>query len=124
MVCVEKDDHFIKLNNSIDHSMPIKIGQEIIRMRHRLDTFPSESSGMPQLKKCLERMELALNDNGYEIVDMLKNKYQDGMVVEARFIPSDNIPIGERLITKIIKPQINYNGHMIQMAEIEVSFNI
>lgn len=108
---------------SINHSLPINIGNELIRMRSRLDNFPADISGLSQLKKSLERIEKSLNDSGYEIVDMLNSIYHDGMMVEARFTPSDNIPQGERLITKIIKPQINYNGKVIQIAEIEVSFN-
>jgi hypothetical protein len=28
---------------------------------------------------------------------------------------------GERIITKIIKPQINYKGQLVQVAEVEVS---
>lgn len=60
---------------------------------------------------------------GYEIVDMLGKHYNDGMKVIANFVPDENLEEGEQVITKIIKPQINYNGVMIQAAEIEVSQN-
>ena len=36
-------------------------------------------------------------------------------------IDSDEIETGKKIITRIIKPQVNYNNEMIQAAEIEVS---
>ena len=43
------------------------------------------------------------------------------MHVTANFIPDDNLKVGERIITRIIKPQVNYKEVMIQKAQIEVS---
>ena len=45
------------------------------------------------------------------------------MNVEANFILDETLSIGESKITRIIKPQINYKGKMIQMAQVEVSQN-
>jgi hypothetical protein len=39
----------------------------------------------------------------------------------ASFKPDDAMAPGEQRITRIIKPQVNFNGQMIQAAEIEVS---
>ncbi len=52
---------------------------------------------------------------------MINKQFNDGLSVKATFIPSDNLNPGERIITKVIKPQINFNHEAIQMAEIEVS---
>ena len=46
------------------------------------------------------------------------------MKVIANFIPDETLPEGSQIITGIIKPQINYNGQMIQAAQITVSQNI
>ena len=59
--------------------------------------------------------------NGYEIVEMLGLPYTEGMRVTADFIPDEDLAPGEQIITRIIKPQINYQGVMIQSAQIEVS---
>ena len=45
------------------------------------------------------------------------------MNVEANFILDESLQTGESKITRIIKPQINYKGKMIQMAQVEVSQN-
>ena len=63
--------------------------------------------------------------NGYELVDMLGKPYHEGMLVSnTDFVDDEMLKEGERIITKIIKPQINYKGQMIQSAQIQVSQNI
>ena len=46
------------------------------------------------------------------------------MKASVNTIDDDTINAGERIITAIIKPQINYKGQMIQAAQITVSQNI
>jgi hypothetical protein len=55
---------------------------------------------------------------------MLGKPYNDGMKVTASFVEDENLEPGKQIITGIIKPQINYNGTMIQAAQITVSQNI
>ena len=52
---------------------------------------------------------------------MLGKTYNEGMKVVANFIPDESLPEGEEKITRIIKPQVNFKGTMIQSAQIEVS---
>ena len=40
------------------------------------------------------------------------------------FVEDETLEPGKQIITGIIKPQINYNGTMIQAAQITVSQNI
>jgi hypothetical protein len=44
--------------------------------------------------------------------------------VIANFVVDENLEEGRQIITNITKPQINYNGQMIQAAQITVSQNI
>ena len=46
------------------------------------------------------------------------------MRVIADFVVNEELNEGEQIITGITKPQINYNGEMIQAAQITVSQNI
>ena len=55
---------------------------------------------------------------------MLGKAYNDGMKVTANFIEDENLKPGQQIITGIVKPQINFNGVMIQAAQITVSQNI
>lgn len=62
---------------------------------------------------------------GYELVDMLNKPYHEGMKLDdANFINDESLVEGEQKITGITKPQINYNGKMIQSAKITVSQNL
>lgn len=105
----------------VNHTLPIRVAEEIIRMRSRLESLPPDTKGLKPLTKSLERLEEDFNQQGYDIEEMLNKPFDDGLNVKARFIPSDDLGPGEQIITKIIRPQINYKGTSIQMAEIEVS---
>lgn len=80
--------------------------------------------GYRQLTRSISQMKNNLLANGYEIVDMLGKLYHEGMKVTANFVEDENIEQGQQIITGIIKPQINYQGQMIQAAQITVSQNI
>lgn len=107
--------------NEIDHSLALRVGEEIHRMRKRIENMPEDTKGLGALKNSLMRLEEEFNDNGYEIIELLGKAWNDGLTVEARFVPSDDLQPGQEIITKIIKPQINYKGVLVKAAEIEVS---
>ena len=97
------------------------MGNEIHRMRQRISLIKSDDKAILPLSKSLERLEEEFNHSRYEIKDLLNKPFNDGLSVKATFIPSDELNPGERIITKVIKPQINFKEEAIQMAEIEVS---
>jgi len=109
------------INPEINISLAFKVADEITRMRQRIASMPSDINGIIQLSKSLDRLEEELNILGFELPVLLNKPYDDGMTVKARFIPMESMNTGERIITKIIKPQINYKGQLVQIAEVEVS---
>lgn len=110
--------------NSTDHSLAIKVADEIVRIELNLSRMDASVKGYKQLSKAVERIKNNFQANGYEIVDMLGQPYNEGMKVVANFVPDENLNKGEQIITGITKPQINYNGKMIQSVQITVSQNI
>jgi hypothetical protein len=44
-------------------------------------------------------------------------------VIVINSVYDENLQKDEKIISKIIKPQVNYNDKMIQAAQIEVSMN-
>lgn len=109
--------------NQIDHSLALKVADEIVRIEMNLSRMDSSIKGHKQLSKAVERIKNNFLANGYEMVDMLNKLYQDGMKASVTYVTDENLKEGEKIITKIIKPQVNYNGIMIQPAQIEVSQN-
>lgn len=111
-------------NDKIDHSLALKIADEIVRIELNMSRMDSSVKGYKQLAKAIERIKDNFKANGYEIVDMLGQQYNEGMKVTANFVADEGLEEGEQIITGITKPQINYNGRMIQAAQITVSQNI
>ena len=83
--------------------------------------MPENTKGLKQFSKALQRIQDTFKINGYEMIEMLNKPYNEGMKVVANFVPDENLQSGQQIITRIIKPQINFNGIMIQSAQIEVS---
>ena len=111
-------------NDQPDHSLALKVADEIVRIETNLSRMDESVKGYKQLKKAVERIRTNFLANGYEIVEMLGKPYNEGMKVVANFVSDDTLAEGEQKITGIIKPQINYKGKMIQSAQITVSQNL
>lgn len=104
-----------------DHHLPLKLADEIHRMRKRLTLLPHDTKGLTALQKSLERLESELAEQTYEIIDHTGMSYTENLSVKARFIPSDDLGPDQKIISKVVAPQVNYDGVMIRMADIEVS---
>lgn len=104
-----------------DHSLALKVADEIIRIQKNINGMDPETKGIKQMEFALERIRDNFRDKGYEIVDMLNKPYEEGMLVTAKFIKDENLQPGDKIITRIIKPQVKYNEIIIQDAEVEVS---
>ena len=107
-----------------DHSFALKVADEIVRIEMNLSRMDPAVKGHKQLSKAVQRLRDNFKANGYEIVEMLGKPYDEGMKVIANFVPDDSLAEGQQIITGITKPQINYNGKMIQAAQITVSQNM
>ena len=91
------------------------------RMTTNLSRMDESIKGVKQLSASARKLEQSLNSNQYELEDLLNKPYDNGMNLQATFIEDENLKEGESIITRIIKPQINYKGKLIQAAQIEVS---
>ena len=113
-----------KTTGEPDHSLVVKLADEIARIETNLSKMDKSVRGYKQLVQAKDRMINNVRANGYEIISLLGQEYNDGMQFPARFVPDESLPEGKRVITGMIKMQVNYNGKMIQPAEIVVSQNI
>jgi uncharacterized protein YoxC len=108
-------------SEDIDHSLALKVADEIIRIQRNLSSMDPETKGLKQLEFAVERIQDNFKENGYEMVELLNKPYDQGMKVSAKFKPDGTLKRGEQIITRIIKPQVNYNNNIIQEAQVEVS---
>ncbi len=107
--------------DEINHSLALKVADEIIRIQKILNSMDQDAKELKQIAFAVDRIQDYFKENGYEMVEMLNMSYDKGMKVSAKFKHDESLKHGEQIITKIIKPQINYKGVIIQEAQVEVS---
>jgi hypothetical protein len=107
-----------------DHSLALKVADEIVRMQKNISRIDNDINGLKPLEKGIERIQANFAANGYEMVNLMNVDYDDRMNIDViNFNIDENLPIGKKLISKIIKPQVNFHGVLIQRAQVEISQN-
>lgn len=113
-----------KKEEEIDHSLALRVGEEIHRMRKRIENMDSETKGLNALKGSLRRLEDEFNGQGYQIIELLGIQFDDNMkTIPKNFIPMENIEKGQKIIVNVIKPKISYKDIIISYGEVEVGVN-
>lgn len=108
-------------DGELDHSLTLKVADEIVKIEMNLSRMDESIKGYKQLYKGVQRIKDNFMANDYEIVDMLGKPYQAGMKAAVTFVTDESLEPGQQIISRIIKPQVNYKQIMIQAAQIEVS---
>ena len=88
-------------SEDIDHSLALKVADEIIRIQRNLSSMDPETKGLKQLEFAVDRIQDNFKENGYEMVDLLNKPYDQGMKVSAKFKPDNTLKQGEQIITGI-----------------------
>ncbi|MCE9105960.1 hypothetical protein [Bacteroides pyogenes] len=109
---------------TVDHSLALKVADEITRIELNLSRMDPSIKGYKQLTKGIERIKNNFLSKGYEIADMLGKVYNEGMRINADFVLDESLEPGTRIITSITKPQVIFNGELIQKAIVTVTQNI
>jgi hypothetical protein len=73
-------------NKEEDHTLALKVADEIIRIQKNLTRMDENTKGLKQLVTSVKRIQDNFASNGYELVEMLGQQYSDGMKVSANFI--------------------------------------
>lgn len=110
-----------KSTDENDHSLVLKVADRLNSMEKNLSRMDSKIKGHKNLVQAIKNIKDNYAASGYELVEMLGKEYNEGMKVTANFTPSEDLETGKQIISRIIKPQVNFKGEMIQPAQIEVS---
>lgn len=112
-------------NNSpkaIDHSLALKVADEIVKMQMNLVHMDSKIKGHRQLSIAVSNVFDNFKANGYEIIDHLNKSFNEGMNLQATMEPDPSMKKGEQIIRRVIKPEIHFNNKVIQHAQVIVAF--
>jgi hypothetical protein len=111
--------------STIDHSIPLKVADEITRINAYANTLDPNSQDAKALKSSVKRLINTFKASQYDIIDLLGQKYDDGMkVIVINAVEDKNLKQGEEVISRIIKPLVKYNGEQIQAAQVDISIGI
>ena len=104
-----------------DHSLALKVADEITLMERNISFMNQDTKGLKPLIRAIERLQDNLLSKGYEMPELLGKPYIEGMrITITSSIPDETVEKGKDIITKIIKPQVNFNEKLIQTAQVEV----
>jgi septal ring factor EnvC (AmiA/AmiB activator) len=106
-----------------DHSLVLKVADEVTRILMNLEVMDKEIKGYKHLKKYSESILDNLKAYGYEIPQLIGMNYNSGMNMIATLEFDESVEVGKQIIKRIIKPQVNFEGKMIQAAKVTVAFN-
>jgi hypothetical protein len=112
-----------KGNKEPDHSLVLKIADEITRIQQNLNHMDPSIKGHKQLSRATNAILDNLNANGYEIPPLLGVSFDDNYNMIATMEMDENLEPGTKKIKRVVKPMVKYNGVMIQAAEVYVAFN-
>ncbi|MBK9984466.1 MAG: septum formation initiator [Saprospiraceae bacterium] len=105
-----------------DHSLALKVANEINLIEKNINLMDSKTKGLKQLQASVGKLKDNLSANGYEMPELLGKNFHQGMkVIVTSTIPDENLEKDSEVITKVLIPQVNYNDKMIQTAQIETS---
>lgn len=110
-------------NGEKDHSLVLKVADEVTRILMNLEVMDKEIKGYKQLKKYSESILDNLKAYGYEIPQLIGMNYNSGLNMVATLEFDESVESGKQIIKRIIKPQVNYDGKVIQTAKVTVAFN-
>lgn len=113
-----------EVNKEPDHSLSLKVADEITRMQRNISRMDPETKGTKPLLKGLERLRKNFMAEGYEIIDLLNKPYDPRMNIEViNFVEDPSLNDDEQFVCKVIRPQVNFNGILVQRAQVDVSQN-
>ncbi|CAM2929354.1 hypothetical protein [Vibrio rarus] len=110
----------------VDHTFMLNVADEVTRMQKNIHRLTEKKvKGTKPLLKGIERMKASLEESGYEMVELLGQSYDERKNMEVVNIhDDDSLENGQKLITKVMRPQVNYNGKLIQRAQVDISVNL
>ena len=111
------------LSTDQDHKLVISVANELARIDQNLAHMDSSVKGVTQLKHRADAIRTTLNARGYEMPTLLGTSFHEGYNMIATMELDEDLEPGTQIIRRVIKPQINYNGKLIQAAEVVVAFN-
>lgn len=106
-----------------NNSVILDIINDLVRMRQNLDFMDDSVKGVSQLKNRVKSIYATLNSNQYDIPDLVGHSYHEGDNMIGTLELNPELPPATNRIKRVIKPQVSYQGKLIQAAEVIIEYN-
>ncbi len=103
----------------LDHTLSIKMANELHEIKNVLTKIPGDTPDATVLKTKYEKVERILKEIGYEMVDLMGVPVTQELKKQADLKGPAGTGNGNVIVSKVILPQINYKGEIIQSAKLE-----
>ena len=107
-----------------NHDLPLGVCNELNRIENNLLAMDSTVRGHKQVAACVRRVKENLKVHGYEVTELRGRPYDGGMLVEADFVSDERLPSGDRIITRVSRPEVRFGGTIVQNASVKVSVGL
>lgn len=125
LLAQQKKQVAVSTNIEPDHSLALKVADQITTIERAISLMDEKTKGLQRIRNSVTNLKDNLAANGYEIVEMVGKRFNQGMnIIVASSVPDENLKQGEEMITRIIKPQVNHNDKMVQAAQVEISVGV
>jgi hypothetical protein len=111
-----------KLNNP-SHDIVLAIINDIVRMQQNIDYMDDSVKGVSQIRNRLKSIFTTLNSYQYDVPDLVGRTYHEGDNMIGTLELNSDLPTGTNRIKRVIKPQVSYQGKLIQAAEVVIEYN-
>ncbi|MFB6305572.1 MAG: hypothetical protein ABEH43_01025 [Flavobacteriales bacterium] len=104
-----------------DHSFAISVANEITRIERNLQKVEDQKR-IKALNKSVERLHRYLSEGGYQLRNLLGTEYKEGYNLEVlNFLEEDSLENNYPTISRVVKPQVEYKGAIVQRGQVDVS---
>ncbi len=107
----------------INHDVIFSIINDITRMQQNIDFMDDSVKGVSQLKNRIKSIYATLNSNQYDIPDLVGHSYHEGDNMIGTLELNPELPPSTNRIKRVLKPQVSYQGKLIQAAEVIIEYN-
>jgi len=123
LLLLQRESSTLENSNEANHSLVMNIADEIVRIQQNMTHMDPTIKGYKQLNRAVNSILSDMDNGGYEIPDLVNKSFNENMKAIVHMELDTALEQGQQIIKRVIKPQVNYRGRMVQAAEIVVAYN-
>lgn len=109
--------------SDVNHSVVLSIINDLVRMQQNIDYMDENVKGVSQLRNRIKSIFTTLQSHQYDVPNLIGHSYHEGDNMTGTLELNETMPKGTNRIKRVIRPQVSYQGKLIQAAEVVIEYN-